>query len=290
MEDMYEFPTVLQVNWGSFVLDGGAMFGIVPRPLWSRLIPPDDDNGIRLAARSMVIEAGNKRVLVDCGMWPYFSPKQNNRIYKLQQPDLDASLQQQATLTPNDVTDIIATHLHFDHVGGFARREKETLVPRFPNARFHVQEAQLHWGLEGSVKDRGSYVSQLLDVIRSHPLLTVHEGPWRLDPRIHVEVAHGHSPFMQTVRVECQQGTVIHTADMVPTSAHVPLPYIMAYDNRPTVTAEEKRELYGRFRDAVYFFQHDPEHPFWTIEEGEKGWRRKAPYFWNGLTRSKSGA
>lgn len=290
MEDKYEFPTVSQVNWGSFVLDGGAMFGIVPRPLWSRLIPPDDDNGIRLAARSMVIEVGNKRVLVDCGMWPYFSDKQRTRIYKLQQPDLDASLNQQAALNPDDVTDIIATHLHFDHVGGFARREGESFVARFQNARLHVQEAQLDWGLDGSVKDRGSYVTQLMDLVRSYPKLTIHEGPWSLAPRIQVEMAHGHSPFMQTVRVETREGTVIHTADMVPTSAHVPLAYNMAYDNQPTVTAEEKRDLYGGFPDAIYFFQHDPEHPFWTIEEGDKGWRRKEPHSWNGVERSKSGA
>jgi glyoxylase-like metal-dependent hydrolase (beta-lactamase superfamily II) len=266
---------ITQVNWSFFLLDGGAMFGIIPRPLWSRLIAPDENNGIRLAMRSLVVRAEGRVILVDCGVWPYFPPKLRDQVYAIEQPDLEASLSAAAGIGPGDVTDIIASHLHFDHVGGFVRQEGEALVPRFANARFHVQRAQLDWALEPSAKDRGSYVGPLIEAIAGYDRLEIHDGSWALLPAIEVDVAHGHTPGMQITRVRHGDCWVIHTADMVPTSAHVPVPYIMAYDNEPIRTGEEKMRLFDRYPDAVYFFEHDPEWPFWTVTRNERGqWTR----------------
>ena len=264
-----------QVKWGSFVLDGGAMFGIIPKPLWARQIPPDEDNGIRLAARSLVVGGGNRVVLVDCGFWQYFSEKLASKIYSVEQPDMAASLAAQTGLAPADVTDVIATHLHFDHVGGFLQRDEGgDLAPRFPNAAFHVQKGQLEWAQRPSDKDRGSYVPELIAGIAASPALVLHDGPWQLEPWLSVELAHGHTPAMQIVRADGGGRTVIHTADMIPTSSHVPLPYIMGYDNEPLKTAAEKKHCFHTHPDAVYFFEHDPEQPFWTLRETEKGFVR----------------
>ena len=272
-----------QVNWGSFVLDGGAMFGIIPRPLWARLIPPNDRNGIRLAARSLVVRGRERVVLVDCGFWEYFPPKLASNIYSVQQPDIAATLAAQTGFAPSDVTDIVATHLHFDHVGGFlekrpvsgSRFQVSGFKSRFPNARFHVQKGQLEWAQRPSDKDRGSYVPELIAGISAAPGLVVHDGAWRLEPWLAVELAHGHTPAMQIVHAEGAGRTVIHTADMIPTSSHVPLPYIMGYDNEPLKTAAEKKQLYTHAPpDAVFFFEHDPEQPFWTLRETEKGFVR----------------
>lgn len=276
---------ITQVKWGSFVLDGGAMFGIIPRPLWARLIPPDERNGIALAARSLVIRGGDRVVLVDCGFWEYFSPKLASKVYSVQQPDMAATLAAETGLEPGDVTDIIATHLHFDHVGGVLEKAGQGsgvqgpgFSARFGNALFHVQKGQLEWAEGPSDKDRGSYVPELIAGIAGLENLVVHDGPWQLEPWLKVELAHGHSPFMQIVHAESSGHTVIHTADMIPTSSHVPLPYIMGYDNEPLKTAAEKKLLYANNSPGtVYFFEHDPEQPFWTLKETEKGFARGEP-------------
>jgi len=252
------------------------MFGIIPKPLWARLIPPDDRNGIRLAARSLVVRGGERVVLVDCGFWESFTPKLASEIYSVRQSDMAATLAEQTGLSPADVTDVIATHLHFDHVGGFlVETAAGELKPRFPNAAFHVQKGQLEWAQRPSDKDRGSYVPELIAGISAAPGVVVHDGAWRLEPWLAVDLAHGHTPAMQIVHAEGAGRTVIHTADMIPTSCHVPLPYIMGYDNEPLKTAAEKKHLYSHTpSDAVFFFEHDPEQPFWTLKETEKGFVR----------------
>jgi len=269
-----------QFNWGYFRLDGGAMFGIVPMPLWRRLIPPDDDGAIPMALRSLWIRTSGRRFLVDCGMWNHFPEKLHTGVYALSQPPLAETLATATGWHLDEVTDIIATHLHFDHAGGFAREVDGRLEAAFPRARLHVQKAQLEWAVEGPLKDRGSYVPRFIEFIRHYPGLVVHDGPWTAEEGIRVEVARGHTPGMQVLRVRHGEQTVIHTADMVPTSAHVSLPYIMAYDTQPLETGAEKEALYQRYPEAVYFFEHDPDRPFWTISRREGGgWTRKEEVF-----------
>jgi len=262
------------VTWGTFVLDGGAMFGIIPRPLWEKLIPPDERNGIRLALRSMLVQAPGKNVLVDCGIWDGFPEKLRTRIYSIDQPDFASTLKAQAGLDPSEITDVIATHLHFDHVGGFFSSGGRS---RFPQASLHIQKGQLAWAKSPSDKDRGSYVPEMIAALEAYPKLVVHDGAWALVPGLDVELAHGHTPFMQIVKVTSGARTIIHTADMIPTSAHVPTPYIMGYDNEPLVTAREKKALFARFPDAVYFFMHDPTAATWTIDVSGADARRGEP-------------
>ncbi len=267
---MAEFG-IIDVKWSTFLLDGGAMFGIVPRPLWAKLIPPDENNGIRLAMRSLMITSGDRLILVDCGVWQYFPEKLRDRVYAIEQPELAATFEARTGRRVDEVTDIIATHLHFDHVGGFVTRQGDDLTPTFPNAAFHVQKEQLAWAQEPSDKDRGSYVKPLIDAIVAAPNLVLHDGPWSLLTGLEIDVVHGHTRAMQIVRVQLGQRWLVHTADMVPTSAHIPPPYIMAYDTEPIKTGQEKKRYYTTWPDAVYFFEHDPEHPFWTIVLDSRG-------------------
>jgi glyoxylase-like metal-dependent hydrolase (beta-lactamase superfamily II) len=228
--------------------------------------------------RSLVIRCDDRTVLVDCGIWNYFPDKLRDSIYAIEQPDPAKNLADNAGLAGDDITDIIATHLHFDHVGGFAVRTNAGYATRFPNARLHVQRSQLEWACNPSAKDRGSYVAPLVELIRAHPHLVVHEGPWSLVPGIETDVANGHTPGMQIVRTKYADNWLIHTADMVPTSSHIPIPYIMAYDNEPLVTAREKEHLFSTWPEAIYFFEHDPGQPFWTITRTDRGgWIRKDP-------------
>ncbi len=267
---------VSQVSWGHFYLDGGAMFGIVPRAIWSKLLEPNESNGIRMALRSLLLRREDRVVLVDCGIWPAFPEKLRDGVYRVCQPDMRKTLREQAGLEPEQVTDVVATHLHFDHVGGIVRQSEGGLVPTFPNARLHVQRGQLEWARAASIKDRGSYVPSLVEQIDRNPGLTVHDGPFDLVDAVRVEVAAGHTPGMQIVHVVSGGQRFVHAADMVPSSAHVPLPYVMAFDLEPLKTIAEKESLFTSWPDAVYFFMHDPEHPFWKLEKTEKGWQRGA--------------
>lgn len=262
---------IIDIKWSTFLLDGGAMFGIVPRPLWAKLIPPDENNGIRLAMRSLMVATGERLILVDCGVWRYFPEKLRDQVYAIQQPDLPETFKARTGRDASEVTDIIASHLHFDHVGGFVHKKGESLVPTFPNAALHVQKEQLAWAQAPSDKDRGSYVKALIEAISKTDNLLVHDGPWGLLPGLEIDVVDGHTKAMQIVRVRQGDRWVIHTADMVPTSAHVPTPYIMAYDNEPLETGREKRRYYATWPDAIYFFEHDPEHPFWTLATDARG-------------------
>jgi len=270
--------TITQISWGHFYLDGGSMFGIVPRTIWARLIEPNESNGVRMALRSLLLRRGDHIVLVDCGIWPCFPEKLRDVVYRVSQRVARETFREQTGLAPEQVTDIVATHLHFDHVGGLAVETDGTLVPAFPAARVHVQKSQLEWAVAPSVKDRGSYIPRLVEFVAGLPGLVAHEGPYRLDEGIHVDVSSGHTPGMQIVRAEVGGQHFIHAADMVPTSAHVPLPYVMAFDLEPLRTVAEKESLFSSRQDAVYFFQHDPEHPFWKVEKTEKGWQRGAKW------------
>lgn len=264
-----------QVNWAYFTLDGGAMFGVVPRPIWSPLCPPNENNGIRLAMRSLILQRDNRVVLVDCGMWNYFPEKLHTKVYNVQQEDAATALPKAIGLGPEAVTDIIPTHLHFDHVGGFLHKSGEKLAPAFPNATVHVQQRQLEWAAKPSSKDRASYLTALIDAIAAWPKLKTHDGPWELDSEVRVEIADGHTPAMQIVVVDTGTNTVVHTADMIPTSFHIPIPYIMAYDTEPVVTGREKEALYARYPKALFFFAHDPEEPLWTLARTPRGgWTR----------------
>jgi glyoxylase-like metal-dependent hydrolase (beta-lactamase superfamily II) len=260
------------IESGRFALDGGAMFGIVPRPLWERSNPPDAQGRIALALRLLLIRGRGRTWLVDTGIGDKFDTKAT-AIYHIEGALLpDAALSQQG-FDPREVTDVLLTHLHFDHAGGTTRADGS---PVFPHARHYVQKRQWDWAHEPSLKDRGSY--RLADFRSLAPLMTFVEGPAQLAPGIDVVPVHGHTPAMQLPRIYADGKNVLYCADLVPTAAHARTPWIMAYDNEPMRTAAEKSELLARAADEdwVLFLEHDPDRAACRVKRGTKDFEAAA--------------
>ena len=264
---------VVTLETGRFSLDGGAMFGVVPWVFWSKLIPPDERQRIALAARCWLIRGNGKNILVDCGNGTKWSEKLKD-IYRLDNSsgDLLASLTS-AGMKPDDITDVILTHLHFDHAGGATTLVDGKLVPTFPNARYYVQKD--HWELSRrpTEKDRGSFMRDDFIPLMLHGVLEVVDGEGELFPGIELLVTQGHTSAQQLPKISDGKTTVLFCCDLLPTVAHIPWPYVMAYDVRPLVTLEEKKRILTQAYDEhwILFLEHDPSAEAITIKPTEKG-------------------
>jgi glyoxylase-like metal-dependent hydrolase (beta-lactamase superfamily II) len=265
--------TIHAVETGLFSLDGGAMFGVVPWVFWSKTNPPDERQRIRLAARCWLIQGNGKTILVDNGNGNKWSDKLKD-IYRLDNSnaDLFSSLDRNG-VRREDVTDVILTHLHFDHAGGSTIHENGKLVPTFPNARYYVQKA--HWELSQhpTEKDRASFMSDDFLPLMERKVLELVEGEFEIFPGIELLVCNGHTDAQQLPKISDGKTTMLFCCDLVPTTSHVPLPYIMAYDVRPLVTLEEKKRILPRaFEEGwILFLEHDPETQAITLKSTEKG-------------------
>ncbi|MFA7331391.1 MAG: MBL fold metallo-hydrolase [Candidatus Delongbacteria bacterium] len=251
---------VRSLDFGRFRLDGGAMFGVVPRVVWEREAPPDALNRIELALRCLLVRDGTRTVLVDCGVGDKDGPL-FREMFALDDAgrSLDELLAEQG-LAPADVTDLVLTHLHFDHAGGAVRLEGGRGVPALPNARIHLQRRQWEWALQPTLRDRASYLKENLEPLRGLDLHLL-EGPGELFPGLSLRVVDGHTPGMQLVELDGGGGPgLVHCADLVPTAAHLPLPWVMGYDLFPLSVVEEKQALYQSHGDGSSWlvFEHDP--------------------------------
>ncbi len=261
------------IEEGRFGLDGGSMFGIIPRPLWSRTNPPDEKNRIDLALRLLLLTSPKRNILIDTGIGKKWSAKEQE-IYKISHDrfTIEGSL---ATvgLTVSDITDVILTHLHFDHAGGATVLRGEELAPTFPQATYHVQAGNLSWGSKPTMRDRGSYLKRDFQPLVDQKRLELIDGPTELFEGVHLEVMEGHTFSQQLVRVTDGKTTVFFCADLFPTTSHIALPYIMGYDLQPLKTLEEKQRILPRALDEgwILFFEHDPETEAATLKLGERG-------------------
>lgn len=264
------------VETGWFALDGGAMFGVVPRALWQRHIAPDERGRVGLALRTLLIEEldGPRKILVDTGIGQKWDAKLAD-IYGVDHSrlELERSLAELG-LQPEDITDVLLTHLHFDHAGGATKKVGDKLVPTFGEARYHVQRRNLEWAQNPTEKDRASYRPDNYEPLLEHGVLELLDGPGTWLPGIELILSDGHTQAMQLPHVFGPEGHLTYCADLIPTAAHVALPWIMAYDNQPLVTLEEKRALLERVcrEDWVLFFEHDPEGAAATVESGPRGY------------------
>ena len=251
---------IYPINAGYFRLDGGAMFGVVPRVLWQRQYPPDDQNRIAQALRILLIIDGDRNILADVGAGNWHEAK-FVKNYCLQNSDFDFdSTLASYHLTTQDITDVILTHLHFDHAGGWVSKKNSELVPTFANARTWVQKEQLTWAKKPSPKDRASFVDAYLKPLAKCPRLELLEGKKQITDNVSVSPVHGHTPAMQTVMVQTPTGKHFFPTDLVPIAAHLHLPYIMAYDNNPLITVEEKQKILTQAccEKWTLYFCHDP--------------------------------
>lgn len=243
-----------------FGLDGGAMFGVVPKTLWERAYAAaDEKNRIPMAAKALLLRGHGKTILVDTGNSPFMSEKEL-QIYGIdfRQFTLEGSLNALG-VTADDITDVLLTHLHFDHVGGAVIVDGNDLIPRFKNATYHVQKEHLTWARSPSIKDKASFIPSMFEPLAACGVLETLDGDGEVFPGVSVRPLHGHSPFMQGVLVQDSETRLFYPADLMPTGAHVSLPYGMAYDNQPLVTIAEKTAVYDQMIDEewIVVFEHD---------------------------------
>ncbi len=265
--------TLHPIETGRFALDGGAMFGVVPKPLWGKTNLPDERNRIELAARALLIIGDGRKILVDNGNGPKFTEKQRD-IYRLDmsQYEMHKSLKLHG-LTTDDITDVILTHLHFDHAGGSTYRENGELKPTFRNAKYYVQKA--HWlqAMNATEKDRGSFMPDDFMPLKEHGVLEFVDGEFEIFPNISLVVINGHTAAQQLPKISDGKTTLLYCCDLFPTTSHIPLPYIMAYDIRPLMTLEEKKKILSKAveEDWILFFEHDPVTIAGKVKPSEKG-------------------
>jgi len=252
--------TLHAIETGRFGLDGGAMFGVVPRVLWAKTNPPDEKNRILMAARALLIVGNGRRVLVDVGNGSKYDEK-FKAIYNFDRArfDLISSLLKHHVV-PDDITDVILTHLHFDHAGGSTTKVDGQVRPTFPRARYYVQRE--HWNAANNPteRDRASFFPDDFVPLEQHGCLQLLEGEGEILPGISVRLMNGHTTALQCPVITDGTQTVFYCADLVPTTSHLAPPWIMAYDLRPLVTLEEKKKILRQAADEhwILFFEHDP--------------------------------
>lgn len=258
----------------SFALDGGAMFGVVPRPLWERVAAPDGRNRIALVTRLLYLEGEGRRILVDTGFGDRWDAKRRD-IFAIESRDggVVAALGRLG-VEPDQITDVVLTHLHFDHAAGTTYRgEDGELQLTFPAALHHVQARHWEWALHPTLKDAGSFRAEDFSVLVSSDRLRLLDGDVQIYPALEVIPLDGHTTAMQAVRVGSPGNQALFVADLVPTSAHLRWPYIMGYDNEPLVTLAEKQRLLlpAATDGTILVLQHDPEVAAVRLRRTERG-------------------
>lgn len=267
--------TLSTIETGRFGLDGGAMFGIVPKPLWERRIPADARNRIPLHMRCLLLQSETRCILIDTGLGDKYDAKFAD-IYAVDHDvaTLQGSLAD-AGVTPEEVTDVILTHLHFDHAGGCTRRAPDgTLELVFPNARHYVQKDHWAWARQPPVRERGSFLAENLEPLADSGQLVFVEGEQALFSGITVHPVHGHTEAQQIVKItDGKDDTLVFVADLLPTTAHLAPAWNMAYDVRPLVTIDEKMSFLEAAVEGKWdiFFEHDPEVAVARVARTERG-------------------
>ena len=257
------------VTHGFFRLDGGAMFGTVPRAIWSKLSPPDDDNRILLAARSLIVRAQDRVVMVDAGLGDRW-PEKQRRIY-----DIRPAAGEGAGVDPGEITDVVLTHLHFDHARGIFRESPGApgeVELRYPGASIHVQAANYENARKPNARERASYITEDVERLATARLILA-SGSQEILPGLWVHRGDGHTRGHQWVEVRSGGSSVAFPADIVPTSRHLPLPYLMGYDICAADLLQEKDGLLSRAvaKQWILVFGHDPDVPAGRITRDEKG-------------------
>ncbi len=252
---------LMSVQTGLFKLDGGAMFGVVPKNLWQRSNAADSENRIDMCTRALLLISDKKKILVDTGIGHKLSQKLNS-IYSVDYSEytLEKSL---ASLgyKASDITDVILTHLHFDHAGGNTAYDEEMrAMPVFGNAVYHVQKKQYEWALNPSERDKASFFPENYKPLEDLGMISFTDGEHHYDEFITLLPVNGHTSHMQLIKVSDGDNTLLYLADLIPTAGHIPVPFIMGYDLFPLTTLEEKKKYLGLCAEKVWtvMFEHDP--------------------------------
>lgn len=275
--------TLHPIEAGNFKLDGGAMFGVVPKTIWNRTNPADANNLIELAARCLLVEDGNRLTLIDTGM----GDKQSEKFFGYYSLWGDFSLDKSlaaAGFHRDDITDVFMTHLHFDHCGGSVQWNKDRTgyEPAFRNARFWSNAAHWEWATKPNAREKASFLPEnILPMQESGQLGFIHQpaGDTLQESELGFGIffADGHTDKMMIPKIDYKGKTICFMADLLPTAGHIPLPYVMGYDTRPLLTLPEKEKFLSEAADNGYylFLEHDAHNEIITVERTEKGVRLK---------------
>ncbi len=275
------------IETGNFKLDGGAMFGVVPKPLWERTNPADASNRIEMAARSLLIEDGNRLILIDTGL----GNKQNEKFFSHYNlwgnHSLDHSLEK-VGFHRNDITDVFFTHLHFDHCGGaIERNPKNQLQPAFKNAHFWVHEEHWDWAVNPNPREKASFLPEnILPIQESGQLKFVRGKGTKIENSplgFDILLMNGHTEKQMLPMLNYKGHTVVFAGDLIPTVGHLPLPYVMSYDTRPLLTMQEKALFLKEAEEKNYalFLEHDPHNEVVTLKNTERGVRLENSHTFN---------
>lgn len=273
------------INTGYFKLDGGAMFGVVPKVMWDKLNPADENNLCNWAMRCLLVEDGNRLILIDNGIGYKQDEKFLGHYFLNGDDTLEKSLAKYG-FGKNDITDVLLTHLHFDHCGGSIERKGDHLVPAFKNAVFWSNENHWDWATNPNDREKASFLKEnILPIKESGQLKFVltgegnsHQLPVSVfNEQIQLRFVNGHTESMMLPQIKYKEKTIVYMADLLPAVAHIPVPFIMAYDTRPLQTLVEKKEFLMEAveNDFILFFEHDPKIECCTLQQTEKGVRMK---------------
>ncbi len=263
------------INTGFFKLDGGAMFGVVPKSMWQKTNPADANNMCSWAMRCLMIEDGNQLILIDNGM----GSKQDDKFfshYYLHGDDSLASSLKKAGFSPEDVTDMFLTHLHFDHCGGGVKKDEDKLSLTFKNAKYWSNADHWKWATQPNEREKASFLSEnILPMQESGHLNFVDNSKSSPFNQFDIFYASGHTDKMMVPKIRYKDKTICFVADLIPSSSHIPLPYVMGYDTRPLITMTEKEIFLKEAADNGYilFLEHDPFNECCTVKHTEKGVR-----------------
>jgi glyoxylase-like metal-dependent hydrolase (beta-lactamase superfamily II) len=263
---------LIPISAGSFHCDGGALFGVIPKKLWSKQYPANADNFTKLALRCLLVDSGDRKILIEAGIGKHYPEKHfENNGYKPGN-HLEESLRLNGYST-NDITDVFFTHLHWDHCTGAIKTENGRLVPVFPNANYWCSKTQWEHTKISNPREKAAYHTDILNFLAESGKLRLIESEGELFPGFSVRFYHGHTPGLAIPFIQAEEKTFVYTSDLIPTSANVPLLWIAAYDLQPVQTMNEK-EIFlteaaaGNF---VLFFEHDFYTECCTILQTEKG-------------------
>lgn len=276
------------IEAGNFKLDGGAMFGVVPKSIWQNTNPADANNCIDIAARCLLIEEGNRLILIDTGMGNKQSEKFYKYYYRWGNYDLRDSICK-AGFSTADITDVFLTHLHFDHVGGATVRENDTIETAFKNANYWTNKNHWEWAVHPNAREKASFLKENLEPLASSGQLqfvpTHQNYTQSQELPFAICYADGHTEKQMLPILNYQGKTLVFMGDLLPTLGHIPLPYVMGYDTRPLLTLEEKRVFLEKAatHNWYLFLQHDAHNEIITVQHTEKGVRLKQTYSFNEL-------
>ncbi|WP_166386780.1 MBL fold metallo-hydrolase [Polaribacter sp. 11A2H] len=269
---------IYPIETGNFKLDGGAMFGVVPKTIWQKTNPADANNLIDMSMRSMLIEDGDRLILVDTGLGAKQSNKFYSYYYLFGDFSVDTSLAKHG-FHRDDITDVFLTHLHFDHCGGAIEwnAERTFLQPAFKNAKFWSNDKHWKWATEPNAREKASFLKENINPIKESGQLNFIHSNYKDQIGFDILFMDGHTEKQMLPMLSYQGKTIVFMADLLPTIGHIPLPYVMGYDTRPLLTIKEKAAFLNLAADKEYylFLEHDAYNELCTVQHTEKGVRLK---------------